>query len=113
MGLGTIKRREDRAGPDFKAKRPSVNGIVSVCFCIAAIVLFVIAGAMSSRAQGNGDERVGILGIVSAFSCLLGTTLGISGFREREVNYLFAYIGTATNLLMLIWLLYLFLYGLF
>ena len=113
MGLGTIKRREEGDGPDFKAKHPSVNGIVSVCFGIAAIVLFVVAGAISSKAQGNGDERVGILGIVSAFSCLLGTTLGISGFKEREVSYLFAYIGTALNLIMLIWLLYLFLYGLF
>ncbi len=112
MSLGTIKRTENGFGPDFRKKKPAVNGILSIIVGTAAIGAFVFAGYISSKASGAGDERVGYLGIVSAILCILGDVLAGAGFGEKEVSYVLPYIGLGVNSAMLVYLLYLVLYGL-
>ncbi|MCQ2538018.1 MAG: hypothetical protein MJ124_06445 [Lachnospiraceae bacterium] len=114
MALGTIKRDDEhRPGIDFKRRKPSINGLFSLVFWIVAVVIFVMAGMISSRAEGYGDEKIGFMGMASVIFCILGEVLAASGFKEREVSYLFAYIGLGLNSAMLVYLLYLFMYGLF
>ncbi len=112
MSLGTIKRTEDGFGPDFRKKKPSVNGILGIIAGIIAIGCFVYAGYLSTKADGAGDERVGFLGIASAILCILGDVLSGAGFGEKEVSYVLPYIGLGINSAMLVYLLYLVLYGL-
>ena len=113
MRFGRNRKHEGTDGPDFRAKRPSVNGIASLVMGVIGLSLLTAAAVMSTKAGGNGDERIGILGLVSAFSCLSGIVTGFSGFRERDVNYIPAYIGTGLNILLFIYMLSLYLYGMF
>lgn len=113
MSFGTIKRNENGDGPDFRRKHVSASGITSVVFGLAAVALFIMAGMISSKAHGFGDERVGFLGIAAFVICIIGATFAGAGFKEKEVSYVFPYIGLGINASMLVYLLYLFLYGLF
>ena len=106
-------KHEETNGPDFRAKRPSVNGIAALVIGVIALIMLAAAAVISTKAGGNGDERVGMLGLVSAFSCITGSVVGFQGFKERDVSFLFAYIGTGLNLVMFVYLLFLFLYGMF
>lgn len=112
MSLGTIKRTENGFGPDFRKKKPSVNGILSIVAGAVAVGLFVYAGFLSSKASGAADEKVGFLGIASAVLCILGDVLAGAGFSEKEVSYVLPYVGLGLNSAMLVYLLYLLLYGL-
>lgn len=113
MELGTIKRKERSNRLDFKRRRPAVNGIASCAAGLLAVGLFAWASIISSRAEGLADEKVGYMGLTAAIFCVVGDALALAGFKEREVSYLLPYIGLVINSLMLIYLVFLFFYGLF
>ncbi len=111
MKIGLFRRRRS-AGPDFKRKMPSKKGIVSCIFALLAVALFIIASTMSANMEGKAAEPVGSLGISSAMLCIIGLVYAHEGVKEREVGYLFPVIGVVLNGLMLVYLLWLYVYGL-
>ncbi len=111
MKLAFLKRRRS-AGPDFKAKAASKNGIISCIFGIVAIALFAAASSISADYSGNAGEPVGFLGISSAMLCVVGLFYGGDGMKEREVSYVLPVTGTAVNGLLLVYLFWLYIYGL-
>jgi hypothetical protein len=105
-------RRRESAGPDFNRKAPSKNGIFSCAFGIAALTVFAVASAISAGMGGNAAEPVGLMGISSAMLCVVGLAFAGDGMREREVGYLFPVIGFVINGLLLVYLFWLYIYGL-
>ncbi len=105
-------RRRESAGPDFKKKAPSKNGIISCLFGLAALTVFGVASLISAKKNGAAGEPVGLMGISSAMLCLIGAFFGGDGMKEKEVGYLFPIVGTVLNSLLLIYLFWLYIYGL-
>lgn len=99
-------------GLDFKKKAPSKNGIVSCIFGMAAMAVFIAASIISAKADGDAGEPVGFMGISSALLCIVGLVFASDGMREREVGYLFPVIGAVLNGLLLVYLFWLYIYGL-
>lgn len=113
MELGTIKRNENRNGLDFKRRRPAMNGIASCVVGLIAGGIFAWASIISSKAEGLADEKVGYLGLAATIICVVGDVLAVAGFSEREVSYILAYVGLVINSGLLVYLIFLFFYGLF
>ena len=105
-------RRRRSAGPDFKRKAPSKKGIISCILALLAFLIFAIASLRSAGMEGNAPEPVGLMGISSAMLCITGLVFAHEGVREREVGYLFPIAGTVLNGLLLVYLLWLYVYGL-
>lgn len=75
--------------------RSSIAGAVSLVCTLAGIY-----GAYA--AKGNAGNYLALLGFVGIVCCIYGTFVGNQSFKEEECYYLFSRIGTALNLLLLI-----------
>ncbi len=105
-------RKNRTAGPDFKEKKTSVNGVISIIVGIVAVIVFIAATVISTNNLGNAGMLIGFLGVTSALLCISGIVLSVSGINEKDISFVTPVIGFLVNGVLFLLLLCLFFYGL-
>lgn len=111
-----MKNRRNGNGKGYKKykfsdKSQSIGGIFSTLFAFGAILACTAAVLISFRHQGEGGLEVGVLGIVAVFLSGYGLYLGVRSFREEEIFFLFSWIGSIGNSIILLGMMMLILLG--
>lgn len=75
--------------------RSSIAGALSLICTLGSVY-----GAFA--AKGDGGKYLVFPGVVAIISCFYGVFVGNRSFKEEECYYLFSRIGTAVNLLLVI-----------
>lgn len=96
----------------FSDKSQSIGGIFSTLFALAAVLSCIIAVWISFQHRGEGGLEVGVLGVIAVFFSGYGLYLGIRSFQEEEIFFLFSWIGSIGNSIILLSMMMLFLLGL-
>lgn len=86
----------------FTDKSQSVGGIFSTVLAVGAVVFFCAAVWRSYLHRGAGGREIGLFGILSMFLSAIGLYFGVGSFQEEEIFYLFSWIGTIMNAVMLV-----------
>jgi len=95
----------------FSNKSQSVRGIFSTLFALCAAAVCVAALSISFQNRGQGGIEIGVLGIIAVFLSGCGFYLGIHSFKEEEIFFLFSWIGSVGNSIILLGMLMLILIG--
>ena len=109
---GNSKNSKGHKKYKFSDKSQSIGGIFSTLFALGAILACVAAVWISFQHRGEGGLEVGVLGIVAVFLSSCGLYLGIRSFQEEEIFFLFSWIGSIGNSVVLLGMMMLFLLGL-
>lgn len=96
----------------FTDKSQSAGGMLSTVIAAGSIALFAAAVWISYRNEGNGGREIGFLGLLSLFFSAVGLYTGVRSFQEEEIFFLFSWVGTVVNAVMLIAMAMIFLIGL-
>lgn len=96
----------------FSDKSQSIGGIFSTLFALGAILACGAAVWISFRQRGEGGLEIGVLGIIAVFLSGYGLYLGVRSFREEEIFFLFSWIGSVGNSIILLGMMMLILLGL-
>ncbi len=84
-------------------KKPfAKNGWYSFFASLAVVILTVATIYMAVRSRGESPLAAGVLGISCILFSLMGIVSAVLGIREQETAHLFAYIGGALSVLMLL-----------
>lgn len=95
----------------FTDKSQSVGGIFSTVLAVAAIVIFAAAVWMSFQKKGAAGTEIGLMGVFTLFLSGIGLYTGVKSFQEEEIFFLFSWIGTILNAVMLVGMGFVFLVG--
>lgn len=104
--------RRQKQGLDFKRKKVSVNGLISLLIWVVSVTFFLVALTISTKADGRGDMLVGIFGITAWLFNIVGLCFAFSGMNEREVSFRLPVMGGTLNAGTIVFLLVLFMFGL-
>ncbi len=96
----------------FSDKSQSIGGMISTFFAIGAAFACMAAVWISFQNRGEGGLEIGVLGIVAVFLSGCGLYLGIQSFEEEEIFFLFSWIGSIGNSVILLGMMMLILLGL-
>ncbi len=100
MGLREhLKKRQYK----FTDKKPSVRGMISTLYFVAAAFMALYAVCLSFKEGGDAGIIVGALGMEALFLSLIGFLIGIYSFKEEQVFLKFTWIGTVGN--AVVWLI--------
>ena len=86
----------------FTDKHHSKGGIRS---SIAGAIALLCTGAavyIAYAAKGNAGNYLALLGVIAIVCCTYGAFAGNQSFKEEECYYFFSRLGTAVNLLLVI-----------
>lgn len=86
----------------FTDKHHSQGGIRSSIAGAVSLLCTIIGIYGAYAAKGNAGNYLALLGVVAIVCCSYGVFVGNQSFREEECYYLFSRIGTALNLLLVI-----------
>lgn len=100
---GTIK---------FQGRTHSKKGLLSLLFGLLAVISFITICFISGTEKGNGEFILGVIGMFTFVLAVLGFTLGIKSFREKDIFYIAPIIGVGSNGIMTILLFSLYIVGL-
>ncbi|MDE6957892.1 MAG: hypothetical protein K2O96_07315 [Lachnospiraceae bacterium] len=75
--------------------RHSRNGMKSCIYLVLVVVSLLIMLVVSYNAQGQVNILMGFAGFFVLYLLYRGVASGISGFKERDKNYITCKIGTA------------------
>ena len=90
----------------FTDKKHTKQGMASTGFGVAAFLLLGIGFWMAYQNAGAGGSVTGLLGLWSMLFSVVGFILGMKGFQEEDVYYLFSQIGVILNsVLFILWVL--------
>ncbi|MFQ9510313.1 MAG: DUF6142 family protein [Lachnospiraceae bacterium] len=99
-------------GIDFGAKKHTPQGIISCSLFLIELVIFLISIIVSYQASGNAGLYIGILGVLISIIAVVGAYYGYLGLRVKErVQHKSAGLGLIMNLLTLIGMTVLYIYG--
>lgn len=86
----------------FTDKHHSKGGIRSSIAGAIALVCTGIDIYFAYVSKGNAGRQAALFGMAAMVCCAYGTFAGSQSFKEEECYYFFSRIGTAVNLLLLI-----------
>ena len=86
----------------FTDKHHSKGGIRSSIAGAVALICTGLAVYIAYAARGNGGNYLALFGVVAIISCIYGAFAGNQSFKEEECYYFFSRLGTAVNLLLVI-----------
>lgn len=86
----------------FTDKSQSIGGIISTIIAVLSIGFFIAGIYSSYQDRGNGGRIVGLFGLTSFLLASLGLYAGVSSFKEEEIFFLFSWIGTLANAIMIV-----------
>ena len=90
----------------FTDKKHTSQGMLSFFLGISALVLLVAGLLTAYRMFGAAGPYVGLMGFLSLICSVMGFVLGIRGFQEDEVYYLFSKMGVGLNgVMFILWML--------
>lgn len=96
----------------FSDKSQSIGGIFSTLFAVLAAFACVAAVWISFQHRGEGGIEIGVLGIVSVFLSGCGLYIGVRSFQEEDIFFLFSWLGSIGNSIILLGMMMLILLGL-
>ncbi len=106
------KERRETNGPDFNKRKHSINGIISMAVGIFAFAVLIAASVLSSKDVSGNAFVCGIMGIVTLMFSLTGAAYAADGFKDKETKPILPIIGICFNSVIIIYMVYLYLYGL-
>ena len=86
----------------FTDKHHSKGGIRSSIAGVIALVCTGIDLNIAFSSKGNAGTIAVLFGVIAIVCCCYGTFAGSQSFKEEECYYLFSRLGTAVNLVLLI-----------
>lgn len=86
----------------FTDKHHSKGGIRSSIAGAIALICTIIAVYSAYAAKGEGGKYLVLFGVIAICGCIYGAFVGNQSFKEEECYYFFSRLGTAINLLLLI-----------
>lgn len=86
----------------FTDKHHSKGGIQSSIAGVIALACTGIDVYFAFISKGNAGTVVALFGMIGIMACSYGVFAGKRSFKEEECYYLFSVLGTAVNLLLLI-----------
>ena len=90
----------------FTDKKHTKQGMASTALGAAALFLLAVGFWMAYQQAGAASSFVGLWGLLSMLGAAVGFVLGIRGFQEEDVYYLFSRIGVVLNgALFILWVL--------
>ncbi len=93
--------------------RHSRNGMKSCIYLVLVLLFFIALLVLSYTVQGQVSILMGFAGFFVLYLAWRGVSTGISGFKERDKNYITCKIGTAGCGLLFIGICAMFIRGLF
>lgn len=109
-----MKEHKNRSRRKYKFtdKSQSAGGIFSTILAVFAIAFFIMAVWISYGKAGNAGREIGLLGVLSLFLSAIGLYIGVKSFQEEEIFFLFSWMGSILNAIMLTGMAMVFLIGL-
>ena len=98
---------------NFSEKKHSVKGIISLIIGIISVILLLVLFYLSALEQGNGSEKIGIVGIIIFLISLIGSVIGYQDSREKDIKYYVPVLGLIINSLVFLFLFVLYIIGMF
>lgn len=95
-------KNKNRHKYKFTDKSQSAGGIYSTMFAAAAAAFFCFAVWKSYIQKGNGGREIGLFGLLTLFLSAVGLYFGVNSFQEEDVFFLFSWMGTIFNAVMLV-----------
>lgn len=86
----------------FTDKHHSKGGIRSSIAAAVSLICTAMGVFIAYAAKGNAGNYLALLGVIAIVGCCYGVFAGNRSFQEDECYYLFSRIGTAVNLLLVI-----------
>ena len=86
----------------FTDKHHSKGGVRSSIAGAIALLCTILAIHFSFIAKGDGGNFLALFGVVAMAGCVYGAFEGSRSFKEEECYYLFSRLGTAVNLVLVI-----------
>ena len=84
----------------FSDKEHSRLGIISSILALSAIMFLIAALVISAIYRGQGSWLVGLFGVVSFISSIIGVICGLVAFRNTDVLLKYAWIGLIANVIL-------------
>ena len=106
--VAVLGKEEEMAKRSYKFtdKKHTRQGVASSLLGFTALVLLGAGLWMAYRMVGGAGPAIGLMGLLSLIFSVIGFILGIRGFQEDEVYYLFSKIGVGLNgMLFILWML--------
>ena len=89
----------------FANKQESGRGRLSAALCVAALILFGIAVALSGRLPSRLASVPGAIMVFAVLLNMYGFGLGLSGFQEAGKKHGICIVGSIANGMLLVgWL---------
>lgn len=92
-----MKKKQTNKNYKFTDKRHSIEGIISTSLSCIALILFCLGIIISFHNDGKGGIFIGLLGFFAFVISIAGFITGMHSFKNKEVFYLFSYIGVVIN----------------
>jgi hypothetical protein len=78
---------------------------------VLAVGLVAAGVLVAYENRGGGGRIVGLCGIAALFFAAFGLYKGVKSFQEEEIFFLFSWIGTVVNAVVLVMMLLVMLVG--
>ena len=90
----------------FTDKKHTRQGMVSTGLGVSSLLLLCVAFGMAFKSAGTAGSFAGLWGAFSMVGAAVGFVLGVRGFQEEDVYYLFSQLGIELNgILFILWTL--------
>ncbi len=97
----------------FSGRRHTKAGIISAFIGILVVLGFIALSIVSGINSGEAGLLVGIIGILLYVIALFGFILSYKQLKQRDFYYIFPTIGIISNGIMLIFLMIIYILGLY
>ena len=97
MNRKNNRRSNRKSGYIFTSKRHPERGIMSLILGIISIISVVVAIYLAYRNNGNAQPQYGAAIFLVTIYSVVGIILGVVSRMEKEVYYLFPYLGMLLN----------------
>lgn len=96
----------------FTDKVQATGGVVAVVFAILALLSCVLGVWISYKTGGAAGAIIGLMGVFAVWFSGVGLYCGSRSFKQEECFYLYSWIGTIANAVILVFMGCVFLIGL-
>ena len=86
----------------FTNKKHSADGVRSSIAAAIALICTVVSVSCAYLAKGEAGKYLVILAVAAIIGSVYGLLAGRKSFREEECYYLFSYIGTGVNMILVV-----------
>ena len=86
----------------FTAKHHSKGGVRSSIAGTISLLCTALGIYFAFCAKGNAGNYLALFGVAAIVTCIYGAIVGNQSFKEEECYYLFSRLGTAVNLVLII-----------